>query len=197
MGDNQINSAYISGTELMGENLRDKLKFCGNGVRLHPLVKILKPENAIIEDYARLCDFVFIDSGKSLRIGKYSTITWQVVIEGGAETNIGHRAFVGPGTKILTSTYALDEYFSCEHLPGDTKSTVYGDIVIEDDAYVGANCVLLPGTILRQGAVLGAGSTAKGELEAWTVYFGTPCRPIRKRIPPTEERFKIIESMNW
>ena len=192
-----MNEVFLAGVELMGENLRDKLKFCGDGVRLHPLCKVLHAENAILEEGCRLCDFVFIDAGKSLRIGKYSTLAWQVIIEGGAKTDIGHRAFLGPGSKLLTSTYALDEYFSCEHLPGDVKSTIYGDIILEDDAYVGANGILLPGTIMRQGAVLGAGSVAKGELKAWTVYFGNPCRPIRKRIPPTEERQKIIQAMEW
>ena len=39
--------------------------------------------------------------------------------------------------------------------------------------------------------------TPQGELKAWTVYFGNPCRPIRKRIPPTEERQKIIQAMEW
>ena len=192
-----MNEVFLAGVELMGENLRDKLKFCGDGVRLHPLCKVLHAANAILEEGCRLCDFVFIDAGKYLRIGKYSTLAWQAIIEGGAKTDIGHRAFLGPGSKLLTSTYALDEYFSCEHLPGDVKSTIYGDIILEDDAYVGANGILLPGTIMRQGAVLGAGSVAKGELKAWTVYFGNPCRPIRKRIPPTEERQKIIQAMEW
>ena len=187
----------LDGIEFMGNNLRNKLKFCGEGVRIHPLVKMLHAENAILEEGCRLCDFVFIDAGNSLRIGKYTTITWHALIEGGANTNIGHRAFIGPGTKLLTSTYALDEYFSCEHLPGDTKSTIYGDIIIEDDAYISANCVILPGTIIRQGAVVGANSIVKGELEAWTVYLGTPCRPLRKRIRPTEDRQKIINSMQW
>lgn len=192
-----MNTEHLDKVDLMGENIRNKLKFCGESVRLHPLCKMLHPENATLEEGVRLCDFVFIDAGEYLHIGKYSTIAWQAVIEGGAKTDIGHRAFLGPGAKLLTSTYALDGYFSCEHLPGDAKATIYGDIVMEDDSYVGANSILLPGTILRQGAVLGAGSVANGELKAWTVYFGNPCRPIRKRVPPTDERQKIIQAMEW
>lgn len=187
----------IFGIEMMGENLRDKVKRCGDGVRLYPLCKMIHCDNAILEDNCQLFDFVFIDAGEALRIGKNSTLTWQVLIEGGAKTDIGHRVFLGPGTKILTSTYELNGYFSVEHLPEGAGAIRYGDIVIEDDAYIGANCVVLPGSVIHKGTVVGANSLVKGELEPWTVYVGTPCKPMKKRIPPTEERMELIRGIDW
>lgn len=56
-----------------------------------------------------------------------------------------------------------------------------GGIVIEDDVWIGANCVLLDGSILRQGCVVGAGSVVRGELAAYTVYAGEPLRPVGLR----------------
>jgi virginiamycin A acetyltransferase len=56
-----------------------------------------------------------------------------------------------------------------------------GGIVIEDDVWIGANCVLLDGSLLRQGCVVGAGSVVRGELDAYTVYAGTPLRVLRVR----------------
>ncbi len=56
-----------------------------------------------------------------------------------------------------------------------------GGIVIEDDVWIGANCVLLDGTIIRQGAVVGAGAVVKGELQAFGVYAGQPLRKIGER----------------
>lgn len=188
---------HIEGIELMGENLRDKVAFCGENARLYPLCKMIHPGNAVLEDHCQLFDQVFIDAGERFRLGKYSTLTWQVLIEGGAKTDIGHRVFLGPGTKVLTSTYEFDGYYSIEHLPGDAGVISYGDVTIEDDAYIGANCTILPGTIIHEGAFVGANSLVKGELEPWTVYVGTPCKPIRKRVKPTEERRKIVDAMDW
>ena len=51
----------------------------------------------------------------------------------------------------------------------------------------------MPGTIIHEGALLGAGSFAKGELESWTIYAGSPAKPIKKRIPPTGEHCNIAE----
>lgn len=185
----------IDGINLMGENLRELVSFCGKGVKLYPLCKMIHPETAILDDYSQLFDFVFIDAGELLKVGKYSTITWQVLIEGGAKTEIGDRVFLGPGTKVLTSTYELDGYYSVEHLSQDAGKIRYGNILIENDAYIGANCTLLPNTVIREGAVVGANSLVRGELKPWTVYVGTPCKPIRERQKPTEERKKSIQNM--
>lgn len=56
-----------------------------------------------------------------------------------------------------------------------------GGIVVEDDVWIGANCILLDGAILRQGCVVGAGSIVRGELSAFKVYAGSPLREIGVR----------------
>lgn len=98
--------------DLMGDNLRDKIKYVGEGVSIYPMFKMIHPQNAEIDDHCRLFDFAFIDAGKSLKIGKYSLVTWHCLIEGGANTYIGDRVFIGPGSKVLTSTYELDGYYA-------------------------------------------------------------------------------------
>ncbi|MBU3655639.1 MAG: acyltransferase, partial [Alphaproteobacteria bacterium] len=45
---------------------------------------------------------------------------------------------------------------------------------IEDDVWIGANCVLLDGAILRQGCVIGAGSIVRGEVPAYAIAHGQP-----------------------
>src|SRR5262249_22705670 len=56
-----------------------------------------------------------------------------------------------------------------------------GGIVIEDDVWIGANCVLLDGAVVRRGAVIGASSLVRGEVEAYTVNAGNPLRLISRR----------------
>lgn len=60
---------------------------------------------------------------------------------------------------------------------GDNK----GGIVIEDDVWIGANCVILDGSVIREGCVIGAGSLVKGELNAYGVYGGSPLKKISER----------------
>ena len=49
-----------------------------------------------------------------------------------------------------------------------------GGIVVEDDVWIGANCVLLDGALLRRGCVIGAGSVVRGEIPAYSVQAGNP-----------------------
>lgn len=56
-----------------------------------------------------------------------------------------------------------------------------GGIIIEDDVWIGAGCVLLDGTILRKGCVIGAMSLARGEVEAYGIYAGNPLQKLGQR----------------
>lgn len=49
-----------------------------------------------------------------------------------------------------------------------------GGIVVEDDVWIGANCVLLDGAVLRRGCVIGAGSVVRGEVPAYSIQAGNP-----------------------
>jgi acetyltransferase-like isoleucine patch superfamily enzyme len=51
-----------------------------------------------------------------------------------------------------------------------------GGIVVEDDVWIGAGCVLLDGAILRRGCVIGAMSLVREEVPAYSVNAGNPLR---------------------
>jgi len=187
----------IDGIQLMGDNLRNQVKYIGEGVRLYPMCKIIHPESAELDNNCQIMDFVFIDAGELLKIGKFSTITWHCIIEGGAKTYIGDRVFLGPGSKLLTSTYELNGFYSVEHLPAGCGAIRYGDIIIEDDAYLGANVTVLPGVTIGEGAIVSANALVNKDLEQWGIYVGVPCKKIGERQKPTPERQKKILEVSW
>ncbi|MDO4813020.1 MAG: acyltransferase [Eubacteriales bacterium] len=187
----------IKYTELMGENVLPLLKYCGKNVRVFQLSKIINPHCAEIDDNSIIYDFVFIDANKSFKMGKHSCITWHCLIEGASYVEIGDRCFLGPGTKILGSTYEFNGYYTSEHIHPDVSKIRYGKITIMNDAYLGANCVVMPGVTIGEGALVGAGAFVNSDLEPWGIYVGSPARKIGEREKPTEERRKIVEAMDW
>ncbi len=56
-----------------------------------------------------------------------------------------------------------------------------GGIIIEDDVWIGANCVLLDGCVLRKGCVIGASSLVRGEIPAFSIQGGNPLKLIGER----------------
>lgn len=54
-------------------------------------------------------------------------------------------------------------------------------IVIEKHALVGSGAIILPGSYLKEGSVLGALSLLKTETDAWYIYAGVPARKLKIR----------------
>jgi putative colanic acid biosynthesis acetyltransferase WcaF len=56
-----------------------------------------------------------------------------------------------------------------------------GEIVVGEDAFLGARSFVLPGVNIGAGAILGACAVATRDLEPWTIYAGNPAKAVKKR----------------
>jgi acetyltransferase-like isoleucine patch superfamily enzyme len=101
-----------------------------------------------------------------------------VVINSGCVLYSGNGIRIGNGVAIAANctfapvNHAYKEKSRTIRAQGFKPSK--GGIVIEDDVWIGANCVLLDGAVLGQGCVVGANSTVAGVLEAYGIYAGNP-----------------------
>lgn len=108
-----------------------------------------------------------------------------VVINSGCVFYTGNGIIIGDSVAIAANcTFAPvnHEYRSRDRLircQGFRPSK--GGIVIEDDVWIGANCVLLDGARVRRGVVVAASSVVRGELQAYGVYGGSPLRQLGSR----------------
>jgi phosphonate metabolism protein (transferase hexapeptide repeat family) len=66
---------------------------------------------------------------------------------------------------------------------------------IGHDVWIGHGVVIMPGVTIGNGAVIGSGSIVTGDVPAWTIAAGNPCRPIRPRFSPSIAR--AIEAVAW
>jgi dTDP-4-amino-4,6-dideoxy-D-glucose acyltransferase len=172
----------IEDKDLMGENVKSKLKKCGAGVRIYPLAKLAFPHFIELGDFCKIRDFVFIFAGKGVTIGEHSDFQPHSVIWGGGTTSIGNRVSVGPGTVLLSAVYSHAKGLKMvDGLPDGTSTAMYGKLLIGDDVYIGANCSLMPNIIVGEGAVIGAGSFVNKDVDPWTIVAGSPARRIGLR----------------
>ena len=117
---------------------------------------------ALIADTASLLAGTYVGPGSvvsnNARIGEHAIVNMHV--------SVGHDVVVG-------------DY--CQLSPG---SRISGFCHIEDLAFLGSNAVLMPGTQVGRGAVVGASSMAHGRIEADTTVCGVPARIVRVHPPP-------------
>lgn len=109
----------------------------------------------------------------------------QVVLNSGCVLYSGHGITIGNHVAVAANcTFA-----PVNHAYADRERLIMeqgfapsrGGIVVEDDCWIGAGCVLLDGAVLRRGCVLAAGSVVREELAAYGVYGGNPVRRLKER----------------
>jgi acetyltransferase-like isoleucine patch superfamily enzyme len=52
-------------------------------------------------------------------------------------------------------------------------------VVVEDNAWLGQNCVILPGVTIGKGSVVGANAVVRDDVPSRTVAVGAPARVVR------------------
>jgi acetyltransferase-like isoleucine patch superfamily enzyme len=53
-------------------------------------------------------------------------------------------------------------------------------VIMEEFSNIGTNAIVLPGSTLRKGVLISAGSLLIGDTEEWGVYKGNPAILIKK-----------------
>ena len=56
------------------------------------------------------------------------------------------------------------------------------EVIIEDKVWIGTRCIVLKGSIIEEGAILGAGSILSGRVESNSIYAGIPAKKIKSEI---------------
>ncbi|MEA2589520.1 MAG: hypothetical protein QOH66_2447 [Actinomycetota bacterium] len=109
-----------------------------------------------------------------VHIGAYSRINRDCCLDARGPIHIGDNVSVSPEVAILTTHHRLDS----PGFPLESRG-----VVIEDHVWIGMRATILPGTIIRRGAVVAAGAVARGEIPPLTVVAGVPARPVGTRSP--------------
>lgn len=131
---------------------------------------------------------VAVDKGvycsTNIDIGDYVHISPYVTIIGGPYGLFKAKGFnnIMAGARIMCGSDRFDDsgLFGAmipEHLKG---RQIIEPVVMEEFSNIGTNAIVMPGSILRQGVLLSAGSLLMGDTEPWGVYKGNPAVLIKK-----------------
>ena len=117
-------------------------------------------------------------SGKGIRLGDRSDIGMDALIIG--PVHIGRDVMMGPRCILLASAHETRQVDVPMNRQGFREDR---PIVIEDDVWIGAGCILLPGRRIGTGSIVGAGSVVVTDVPPWTVVAGNPARVVKLRRP--------------
>lgn len=121
----------------------------------------------------------FAGGNGDIVIGEDCRINSGCVLYCGHGITFGNEVLVAAGCIFVPANHAVADISRSIRVQGHLPSK--GGVVIEDDVWIGANCVFLDGAIVRRGTVINAGSVVSGEIAPYSIAGGSPCRVIRPR----------------
>ena len=90
---------------------------------------------------------------------------------------LGSYVLIGSNVTISSGRHPIDG----KAPPIFSRETIPLPIVIEDDVWIGAGAVIMPGVTLRKGTVVGANAVVTRSTEEFAVVVGAPARQIKTR----------------
>lgn len=116
--------------------------------------------------------------GQHLSIGNYCSIAQEVMFVLNADHYVNHISTFPFKVKVLGEKW---------------EGTSKGDIIVEDDVWIGYNATIMSGVRIGQGAVIAAGAVVTKDIPPYAIVGGVPAKLIKYRFEPeiVEELLKI------
>ena len=114
--------------------------------------------------------------GISIEIGDGTFIGHGCEFNTTSKVTVGQHCLIAAGTRFIDHDHGMD--------PGSRmidQPETHAKIVVGSDVWIGANCIVLKGVTIGDGAVLAAGAVLTTSVPPYAVYGGIPARLIRMR----------------
>ena len=132
----------------------------GGGTRIWAFAHVLP--GAVVGRDCNICDHVFIEN--DVIVGDRVTVKCGVQLWDGVR--LENDVFIGPN-----ATFTNDSFPRSKQYPATFKG-----IVVKHGASVGANATLLPGVVIGEHAMVGAGAVVTTNVPAHAIVRGNPAR---------------------
>ena len=114
-------------------------------------------------------------------VGKYCSIASGVIFDCGWN----HR-------NDCVSTYPFNKMWNMDN---DTHPYTNGDIIIENDVWIGQEAVVKSGVKIHNGAIVGFRSVVTRDVPAYAIVAGIPAKVIRYRF--TKKQINNLLKIKW
>lgn len=126
---------------------------------------------------------------EKLVIGRNSFISSYTQINAGAGIHIGDNVLIGPGVMIWSQNHK----FSSLDTPINKQGFDRAKVTIEEDVWIAAGAIVLPGVCIARGTVVAAGAVVTRSTQAFSIVAGVPAKMISTRSGSTQKTSKASD----
>lgn len=157
---------------------------------VHASAKIYSSARIVETCELKMGEHTFIGDGCFVSVGRLvmeagSQINAHACLTGGKGTvHLGRDTVISYGVLIITRTDGPKGKKMNDASPEALRTIRSGDVVVGDDAFVGAYAVLMPGVIIGNRAVIGSGTFVSKDIPPDVVVY-----PEQRLIVKARKRF--------
>lgn len=133
--------------------------------RLHgsPRRQISQGKGCVLDRLTWLLNGSNIELGDFVKVSAFSTL----IAGREAKIKIGNYAILGPGVVVVAANHGAElDGVPIRYQPWREKTVDIGP-----DVWIGANAIVLPGTIIGSGSVIGAGTVVSGNIPSNVIVY--------------------------
>lgn len=112
-----------------------------------------------------------------IHIGDDVTLNEWVYLSGFGGLRIGNHVRIGHRTSIVTSDHRHDDL----NVPIHRQGLVFGEVIVEDDVWIGCNVTILKGVRIGRGSIIAAGAVVTRDVPEYAIFGGVPAKQIGVR----------------
>lgn len=136
------------------------------------------------------CKRIFRSSGKRINVEQGANFFTGWEIEIGDDSSLGINCIIPydlkVGKDVMMGPFVIiigeNHQFSSRDIPMRLQGYQhYSPVRIEDDVWIGARVIILPGITIGKGSIIGAGSIVTKDIPPYAICTGNPARVIRMR----------------
>lgn len=142
-----------------------------NIIRVH----FLRAAGYQVDSSARIASGVFIGS-KNLNIGREVFINVNCFLDGAANITIHEGVHLGSFVKLITGTHI---YSASVFRRKGTSVDRFLPVILKRGSWIGTGAIILPGVVIEEGCVIGAGALVTKSTEPNGLYVGSPAKRIK------------------
>lgn len=153
----------------------------GVDVRLGKLI-VTWPHKISLEERCSLEHGVYLNAAGghstavAITVGAGTFIGWGCEFNSIEAISIGQNCLIASGSRFIDHNHGIQL-----GSPMKSQPEISAPIHVGSDVWIGANCVVLKGVTIGEGAIVAAGSIVTKSVEPYTIVGGTPAKFIRVR----------------
>lgn len=124
--------------------------------------------------------------GSHTHLGNYVYANFNLTLVDDTHVYIGDHVMIGPNVTISAAGHPIEPNLRREAMQFNMP------VRIEENVWIGAGAILLPGVTIGKNSVIGAGSVVTRDIPENVVAVGVPCRVLR----PINDRDKQVYFRN-